>query len=185
MAAFDFNDFQKSIFLQVFNNPMQKAPETEGTFKLNLANAVKPKIKASNVGLEKKELMKKGRGRPKGSIRRKIEENEEISLEKENAQKKTRKALIRINKNKNIYKKTYGNKNDEEKFSEEKVRIQKTSFEVHQQEESNDSTVRRSLRTKLMMRASIDVLIEIIEKPFDEMNQPEFLHYFQLQKIKC
>lgn len=187
MATFDFNDFQKAIFLQVFNNPMQKAPETEATFNFKPTTVEKPQKKAAKQTLGKKEptekkSTEKGRGRPKGSLKRKSSDEEYLSIEKENIQKKARKPSLRINSDKNIYQKTYG-KRLSEKIIEPQAKIQKTSFEIHQEKSNNNesNTIRRSLRAK---PSSIDVLIEIIEKPFEEMNQQEFLHFFRLQKVK-
>lgn len=182
MATFDFNDFQREMFLQVFKNPMQKAPETDAAIEPIVVK--KTEKKAVKIEVVKEELVKKARGRPKGPIKRKREDDEEFKPQQENkVQKKARKPPAAKKPTKDVYKKTYAKKT-KENANKSQPKVQKTSFEIFQ-EESNDkenNTLRRS--TRQMMRASIDVMIEIIEKPFETMSQPEFLHFFGLHVVK-
>lgn len=168
MEAFDFNQFQRDIFKEIFNNPLQKAPERAIDME---SEKMTPFVKRKNG--KKVEVAKenppKTRGRPRGR-KRERSENEDFSPPSHS--EVNNKSSPALTDPFNIYKTP--------------VKINKTRFELHKEKEeieNSEKNIRRSLRAKLKKRQSVEVVIEILEKQFHEITcQEEFLHYFGLRK---
>lgn len=181
MEAFDFNQFQRQIFREIFSDPLQKIPERDTTIEVK---RYVPKKKVVT------ESTKKGRGRPKAGATLTKKKNEDDDFLVENERKPSKK---RNSTTQHTIKPTSRQENISRKkqqaiksICKTPVRIQTTAFEIHQKSaetESNQKNIRRSLRAKLKKRKSVEVIIEIIEKEFNEItNQDEFLHFLELRK---
>ena len=186
MEKFDFNQFQREIFKEVFDNLHQKAPEVQTSFDIERDFTVKAKICKRKPVAVKPELkvktLEKVQGKPKASRKRKISEDEDFIIENE------RKNCSKVFSNSTKASKKYlcFDKNVEQNL----VTIKTTQFERYQKSlEKNEDiqesgkNVRRSLRAKLRKSKSVEVRIEIIEKELHEItNQDEFLYFVGLRK---
>lgn len=176
MEAFDFNQFQRQIFREIFSDPLQKIPENETPNDVKYFVTKKKSI-ATKVVVK---TAKKGRGRPKGETlnKKRIKEDADYSVENDQKASKKKKTL----------KKESNSRKDQscKNICKTPLRVQTTAFEVHQKSaeiENSQKNVRRSLRAKLKQRKSVEVDIEIMEKEIHEISdQHEFLHLLGLKK---
>lgn len=176
MEAFDFNQFQRQIFREIFSDPLQKIPERETPVDVkHYVSKKRPNnLKATT------QSAKKGRGRPKGTIIRKKE------IEHDDFKVVTERKFTKIKKTPPKESLSKKKQNVIKTICKTPMKVQTTAFEIHQKSaeiEKSQKNVRRSLRAKLKKRKSVEVVIEIIEKEFDEItSQHEFLHFLGLNK---
>lgn len=187
MEAFDFNQFQRQIFREIFSDPLQKIPERDTSIEVK-RYVPKKKVDHPKVSTES---TKKGRGRPKSgaTFTKKKNEDDDFLVENERKPSKKRQSPTQhtikptSRRQENISRKK---QLAIKKICKTPVRVQATAFEIHQKSaeiESNQKNIRRSLRAKLKKRKSVEVIIEIIEKENHEItNQDEFLHFLGLRK---
>lgn len=171
MGTFDFNQFQRDIFKTVFKDPLEKAPESNFVFECSSV------LKASATKTPLQEV-KKPRGRPIASFKRKLQEKcitDESEIEEE---PKTPKRTLK-EESKQIPQV------DED---EEVDTIKMTQFELFKKNEALNKAAkncRRSRRAKVNTHKNVAVTIEIIDarKEINEMTQEEFLYYFAMKRI--
>lgn len=165
---FDFNQFQRSIFKEIFSNPLQKNPESPTTKMIDLQSLKRtPNTKAKKA----KQFTDSNNGGAKAKTTAKRKRSDD-QFDYKRLVKVSSKPSPKPSRNSDVYKSP-------------KI-VQKTHYELHQETEeleNLDKNCRRSLRAKLKKRGSIDVVIEIVEKEFSEIkSQEEFLHFLSLRK---
>jgi hypothetical protein len=170
MTDFDFEQFQQAIFKKVFSDVYEKAPTREEVFGVDQISETVKVVQAVE--------QLRGRGRPKGTFKRKRQENQ-FDCKTESKENDDEYQLP---------KKIKEVKHDEYQLPKKIKAVKPIKQELHQPSQplkENDQNVRRSLRTMIKnKRGSVEAEVKPEKKKICDINtQDDFLYFLGLERV--